>query len=397
MMFEVQRSFGNALAGGMAMGEQNAQSMQRQNQQALFAEHGAGIANGDQNSINALAGMDPMAALGVRNTIADNRRADAGLDMQREGLGMRREELDMRKQQIAAETARSAAAMSAAERQAAQAEIESAMRGLTVAQTPEQFERLKQSYMQSNPDMDLSGVRFEDRAVLAAELEGIAEGLKIAEGPKGNAPLSPAGKLAADLQAGIITPEQYNMANQKSGMRVSSDGKGGFVFEQGVGVTGNDPADVSNPSSPAAMSATIEGILNDPALDTATGMLSLTQKIPGTGQYRFGTRAKQLEGQAFLQAFESLKGAGQITEIEGTKATQAIGRLDTAQSPDDYRQALTDLKDVLDQAAGRPVGWAQQQTAKPADVPSISDEAGYNALPSGAVFMAPDGTQRRKP
>ena len=44
------------------------------------------------------------------------------------------------------------------------------------------------------------------------------------------------------------------------------------------------------------------------------------QKIPGTGSKRFGTRAAQLKGQAFLQAFEALKGAGQITEMEGAKA-----------------------------------------------------------------------------
>jgi len=137
--------------------------------------------------------------------------------------------------------------------------------------------------------------------------------------------------------------------------------------------------------------------LSDPALDKSTGALAWTQAIPGTDQRRFGTRVKQLDGQAFLQAFESLKGGGQITEIEGDKATQAIGRLDSAQSPEDYRQALTDLRDVLSLAAKRPVGWAQQQSAKPQDMPSISDEAGYNALPSGTVFIAPDGTQRRKP
>ena len=46
----------------------------------------------------------------------------------------------------------------------------------------------------------------------------------------------------------------------------------------------------------------------------------LEQKIPGSDHTRFGARVAQLEGQAFLQAFESLKGAGQISEIEGEKA-----------------------------------------------------------------------------
>jgi len=101
------------------------------------------------------------------------------------------------------------------------------------------------------------------------------------------------------------------------------------------------------------MIATVDGILNDPALDAATGLLAWTQRIPGTGMFRFGTRARQLEGQAFLQAFEGLKGGGQITEIEGQKATQAIGRLDTAQSAADYRAALNELKDIIKAAALR--------------------------------------------
>ena len=111
------------------------------------------------------------------------------------------------------------------------------------------------------------------------------------------------------------------------------------------------------PSSPDAMISSIEGILDDPALESATGIFSFLQAVPGTPQRRFGAKAAQLEGQAFLQAFESLKGAGQITEIEGLKATQAIGRLDTAQSPEDYRAALTELRDQLVAAKNRPTGW----------------------------------------
>ena len=41
---------------------------------------------------------------------------------------------------------------------------------------------------------------------------------------------------------------------------------------------------------------------------------------------------------------------------------------------------------------------APQSAHRPAaDIPSISDDAGYNALPSGATFIGPDGKQRRKP
>lgn len=56
-------------------------------------------------------------------------------------------------------------------------------------------------------------------------------------------------------------------------------------------------------------------------------------------------KAGQLTGGAFLQAFESLKGGGQITEIEGAKATSALARLQNfKQSEAGYRKALTDFE-----------------------------------------------------
>lgn len=115
---------------------------------------------------------------------------------------------------------------------------------------------------------------------------------------------------------------------------------------------------------------TIDGILNDPALDVSTGWLSWMQAIPGTDQYRFGTRALQIQGQAFLQAFESLKGGGQITQVEGEKATQAIGRLSTAQKPEDYRDALNELKAVVQAAKTRGVTRAGGGAAAPAAAPN---------------------------
>ena len=167
-------------------------------------------------------------------------------------------------------------------------------------------------------------------------------------------PSSAIAKLQSDLSAGLINQEQYDLgiANMApSGMRIVSDGQGGFTMEQGSAVTEDDGR--LSPSDPQTMINSIDGILKDPALDRSTGVFSYLQGIPGTDQYRFGTRARQLEGQAFLQAFESLKGAGQITEVEGNKAAQAIGRLDTAQSADDYRDALNDLRGILTDAQER--------------------------------------------
>jgi hypothetical protein len=58
-------------------------------------------------------------------------------------------------------------------------------------------------------------------------------------------------------------------------------------------------------------------------------------------------KLQQLQGTVFLQAFESLKGGGQITELEGAKAEQAAARLNRFQSPQDFASALNDLRDVI--------------------------------------------------
>lgn len=117
------------------------------------------------------------------------------------------------------------------------------------------------------------------------------------------------------------------------------------------------------------MLGVIDGILKDPALPGAVGLKSyayafggLDKPIPGTPEAGFQARVDQLQGQAFLQAFESLKGGGQITEGEGRKATEAIGRLSTAQDEKSFKAALADLRSIVIAAKGR----ARKQASAPA-------------------------------
>jgi hypothetical protein len=97
----------------------------------------------------------------------------------------------------------------------------------------------------------------------------------------------------------------------------------------------------------------IDGALQHPSLRSATGVLAFTGAIPGTPQFDFAQRVEQLRGRAFLEAFESLKGGGAITEIEGRKATDAIARLSRGASAADFRQALGELREVLEGARQR--------------------------------------------
>lgn len=97
--------------------------------------------------------------------------------------------------------------------------------------------------------------------------------------------------------------------------------------------------------------ALIDQMLKHPGFEAATGLSSIIDPrnyIAGTDATDFNVMRKQLEGKAFLEAFESLKGGGQITEVEGKKATEAIARLSTTQSEQAYREALMELRGILE-------------------------------------------------
>lgn len=100
----------------------------------------------------------------------------------------------------------------------------------------------------------------------------------------------------------------------------------------------------------------IDKALNHPGRESATGLsgsLDPRNYVPGTDARNFQVLLDQIGGSAFLQAFESLKGGGQITEIEGKKATDAIARLNRAQSDSEFEQSLKDLRDVMSRGQQR--------------------------------------------
>lgn len=93
-----------------------------------------------------------------------------------------------------------------------------------------------------------------------------------------------------------------------------------------------------------------------PGRETATGMsgtLDPRSYLPGTNATNFKVLLDQLKGSAFLQAFENLKGGGQITEVEGKKATDAIARMNTAQSDDEFKKALVEFQGIIGQSIRR--------------------------------------------
>jgi hypothetical protein len=83
----------------------------------------------------------------------------------------------------------------------------------------------------------------------------------------------------------------------------------------------------------------------------------------GSDTASFRVRLDQIKDRTFLEAFQQLKGSGQITEKEGEKATSALNRMNTSQSEVEFIKAAREFEENLNrgmalakQKAGMPTG-----------------------------------------
>lgn len=74
---------------------------------------------------------------------------------------------------------------------------------------------------------------------------------------------------------------------------------------------------------------------------------------PGSETANAEALLAQIKDRSFLDGIAAMRGTGAITEAEGAKATGAIARLSTNQSPEAFKNALGELRGVLRTAAER--------------------------------------------
>jgi hypothetical protein len=105
----------------------------------------------------------------------------------------------------------------------------------------------------------------------------------------------------------------------------------------------------------------LERVKTHPGRQYSTGKSSILPKVPGTAPADFQVLLDQIGGQQFLQAFETLKGGGQITEVEGRKATEAQARLNPRQSEESFLQGVTELQGIARSAKERAAAKIEPQ------------------------------------
>lgn len=105
--------------------------------------------------------------------------------------------------------------------------------------------------------------------------------------------------------------------------------------------------------------STIERVLNSienhPGKDRAVGayMGQIAPSLLGPDAVDFERKREQLQGNLFLQAYDQLRGGGQITEVEGAKAEAAMANMSRAQSVEQFNAAVKEFREVIQAARQR--------------------------------------------
>lgn len=199
------------------------------------------------------------------------------------------------------------------------------------------------------------------------------------------------GRPLASAPAAPPTPDgsikEYNLAKQEGFQGTFVD----FLQERNLAKERADlqakaiaglPAQLDNADETLRL---VDEMLAHPGREGATGRIQgrVPRSVLPADQYDFDIRLEQLKGKAFIEAFQSLKGAGAITEQEGRAATAAMARLDRAQSDEEFVKALQELKALIAK------GVNQARTRAGQGLPAIAPQK--PATPGGGWSITPVG------
>ena len=187
-------------------GFQQGQQVGRQNALAnLYKTQGAGIANGDQNALNALAQFDPQAAMSARASNFDFQQAQVAARQQAE------------------EYKRS---VSAAEAAATAAEVEKAVKMGLSARTPEEWDGMVSQFAP-----DLVG-QFENRDMIAQSYMSVADVMK--QRASAGDRFKVVGNRVVDLTAEGGPKSVFDAGTQESGTVVYDPTTGNPIVSTGT-------------------------------------------------------------------------------------------------------------------------------------------------------------------
>jgi hypothetical protein len=121
--------------------------------------------------------------------------------------------------------------------------------------------------------------------------------------------------------------------------------------------------------------------LPHPGFETAVGT-SVSKALPqwavpyeGTDRAGFEKRFEQVKGGAFMDAYNTLRGGGAITEKEGEKGTAALNRMNLATNEKEFIQAANEFRAIVQRGVQRAKEMSGKTGAGPTaalDVPAAA-------------------------
>jgi hypothetical protein len=349
-----------------AIEEEAARAGERRN---ALAQYGGAAMQGDQNALNVLAGYDPELAFGLMRGLADERRDDARLGMDRQSTAARIEAL---RQDAAFQAAEWAAGVDAAEAERAY-------------RTAELEGRRLLAWYDAGPDVWVDktrGTEYEGVAheafpyEVAPEFDGIMAGLaERRTASNSRASLNPiwgtdaeGGRSVVQLsESGVAIPTQFpdGFTPNKGLERIDAGTEWILYDETSRQIVGRIPKNNFEAESEKAqgratgevigaaaaglpmqsanldrITAAADEILNDPDLATVLGPVD--SRLPRFTQARADAQAKidRFTGQTFPLAIDTLRGLGAASNMEGLAAQRAVANMDQTQSPEQFKAFL---------------------------------------------------------
>jgi hypothetical protein len=334
--------------------------------------------------MNALARLDPGAAMDMTFARADQRRRDAALAIDQERLALTKAEVarGLQAAQDAAAAQREAQELLAARER---------LMALDAAGDEAGWRQGTFELFGAPLPRDATG-----RAVVFGGMEGAQAYLQSLQGVEEPAAVQTLRIRAqeAGLQPG--TPEyQAFMAKGGSGPEVVVNNNMGGSEDVNIG-------DVYNPAEVVSTIQLIDQLYTDPSLERITGpiqggggndpeALNMAQRMMA-GEQGLGAIAKiaQVQSRGWLAARQMLKGGGPITDYESRKAEAAVARLTRAQGTEEFRTALKDFRDAITEGMTKLQAAGQLPPGVEVPAPPYSQSVGAPPPPAD-LPPAPNG------
>ncbi|MTH33065.1 hypothetical protein GL279_00435 [Paracoccus limosus] len=269
--------------------------------------------------------------------------------------------------------------------------------------------------------------------------------------PEVPTPQSPQAKFEADKKAGLLPPDAVYQAGGSTTVKVDMGGGApglgklstdyGYVMDPQSGNPVIDPQTglpkaAAIPGSPAALEAqkaaqkaeqggAAKAVSSDTVMTaanearnligrTSTGTLGAGMAyLPESDAAEVNRQIGVMKSVATIETLGAMRAAsptggalGSVTEKEGAMLAAAAGALDPKAGPERFGKQLDNYERTLLRIIHGPkVGDAifdqsrdqAKGAGKDGGIPSVSSDADYEALPSGATFRDPNGVMRRKP